>query len=244
MDSLPQDQGSMAVLTGAGISSESGVPTFRGEGGLWRTHRAEDLATPSAFRRDPKLVWQWYDWRRSLIAACQPNDAHRTLVEMERCLDDFVLITQNVDGLHRLAGSQRVIELHGNIWGQRCTRDCRDPWVDHSLPLSQIPPHCPACGALARPDIVWFGESLPAAALDAAFDVAQRCDVMLVIGTSALVHPAASLPLLALQRSAHVIEINPQPTPLSDAVAQSLRQPAGVGLPRWWANWKQRPSWP
>jgi NAD-dependent deacetylase len=228
---------SVTVLTGAGVSAESGVPTFRGEGGLWRRYRAEDLATPGAFHRAPELVWEWYDWRRSLIGACEPNAAHYTLAEMESHFDDFVLVTQNVDGLHRLAGSRNVVELHGNIWGLRCTRGCRLPWEDRSVPLPEIPPNCPSCGALARPDVVWFGESLPAGALDEAFAAARRCQVMLVVGTSAVVHPAASFPVVALQNGAHVVEINPQPTPLSDAVDQTIREPAAVALPRWWRAW-------
>jgi NAD-dependent deacetylase len=229
---------SLAILTGAGISAESGVPTFRGKGGLWRSHRPEDLATPQAFRRDPTLVWKWYDWRRSLIEACQPNAAHRTLAEMESHFDEFLLITQNVDGLHRLAGSQNVVELHGNIWGMRCTRACRASWQDHTVPLAEIPPRCPSCGAEARPDVVWFGESLPGAALNAAFIAAQSCQVMLVIGTSALVQPAASLPLIALQQGAHVVEMNPQETPLTDIVQESVRGPAAITLPDWWRAWQ------
>jgi NAD-dependent deacetylase len=228
---------SLAVLTGAGISAESGVPTFRGEGGLWRSYRAEDLATPGAFRRDPRLVWEWYDWRRGLIGACAPNAAHATLAEMELQFDDFVLITQNVDGLHRLAGSRNVVELHGNIWRMRCSRGCRAPWEDRTVPLSEIPPHCPRCGSLARPDVVWFGESLPGHALDAAFGAAQRCQVMLVIGTSAVVQPAASLPVLALQHGAYVVEINPQATPLSEAVDEAIHEPAAIALPAWWRVW-------
>ncbi len=225
---------SVAVLTGAGISAESGVPTFRGEEGLWRTYHAEELATPHAFRRDPKLVWEWYEWRRGLIGACQPNAAHFTLAEMETHFDDLILITQNVDGLHRLAGSRKIVELHGNIWGMRCTQGCRSAWEDRTIPLAEIPPRCPSCGALARPDVVWFGESLPGAALEAAFAAVRRCQVMLVIGTSAVVQPAASLPLVALQRGAYVIEINPQPTPISDSVHQAIRERAAVALPTWW----------
>ena len=151
---------SVAVLTGAGVSAESGVPTFRGEGGLWRNYRAEDLATPHAFRRDPGLVWEWYDWRRGLIGACQPNAAHRVLVEMAPTFDDFTLVTQNVDGLHALAGSVKPVELHGNLWGMRCTAGCRPPWEDRTVPLPELPPGCPSCGALVRPDVVWFGESI------------------------------------------------------------------------------------
>lgn len=231
---------SIAVLTGAGISAESGVPTFRGEDGLWRSFRAEDLATPHAFRADPKLVWEWYAWRRELIGDCQPNPAHRTLAEIEEA-EDVVLITQNVDGLHRLAGSRQVVELHGNIWRMRCTRSCRPPWEDRSVPLPEIPPHCPDCEALARPDVVWFGESLPGQSLEAAFAAVQHCEVMLVIGTSAMVQPAASLPLLALQSGTYVIEINPQPTPISGAVDETIRQPAAVALPNWWRDWSVKP---
>jgi NAD-dependent deacetylase len=234
---------SLAVLTGAGVSAESGVPTFRGQGGLWRSYRAEELATPQAFRRHPELVWQWYNWRRGVIGACQPNAAHVTLAEMEsleasEAGRSFVLITQNVDGLHRLAGSRNVLEMHGNIWRQRCTRDCCPPWTDRRVPLPEIPPCCPACGALARPDVVWFGESLPAPVLEAAVAAARRCQLMLVVGTSALVQPAASLPLLALEVGARVVEINPRPTPLSDVVHEVIRQPAAVALPAWWSAWQ------
>jgi NAD-dependent deacetylase len=232
-----RDARSIVVLTGAGISAESGVPTFRGEGGLWRQYRAEELATPHAFRRDPSLVWEWYDWRRQLIGDCGPNAAHRTLVEMEAQFDDFVLVTQNVDGLHRLAGSRNVVELHGDIWRMRCTRGCSAGWEDRTSPLPQVPARCPSCGALARPDVVWFGESLPPDAIDAAWAAAQRCQVMLVIGTSAVVQPAASLPVLALQNGAYVVEINPQPTPVSDLVADVIREPAAQALPRWWRTW-------
>ena len=232
----------MAVLTGAGISAESGVPTFRGNGGLWRNYQAQDLATPHTFCSDPKLVWEWYDWRRGLIGACEPNAAHSTLVEMERLVDEFTLITQNIDGLHHLAGSRRIEELHGNIWRMRCTRNCQPAWEDRRVPLPDIPPYCPACGELARPDVVWFGESLPAGTLDGAFVAAQHCHLMLVIGTSALVQPAASLPLVALQCGAYVVEINPQPTPLSDTVDKVIRQPAALGLPEWWRRWQQGDS--
>jgi NAD-dependent deacetylase len=169
-----------------------------------------------------------------VIAACRPNAAHLVLAEMERRAADFTLVTQNVDGLHQAAGSRRVVELHGNIWRLRCTRECRPAWEDRRVPLDPLPPACPVCGAPARPDVVWFGESLPAAALDAALAAARRCRLMLVIGTSALVQPAASLPLLALQHGAHVIEINPEPTPLSAVVHEAIREPAAVGLPHWW----------
>lgn len=234
---------SVAVLTGAGISAESGVPTFRGEDGLWRTYRAEDLATPYAFSRDPQLVWEWYDWRRGLIARCRPNAAHHTLAEMERHLDDLTLITQNVDGLHQMAGSRNVVELHGNIWRMRCTQECQTPWEDRTVPLAIVGgalPRCPRCGSLARPDVVWFGESLPGEALTAALAAAQRCQLMLVVGASAVVQPAASFPRLALRRGAYLVEINPQPTPLSDAAHELIREPAASALPRWWQAWQRR----
>jgi len=228
---------SIAVLTGAGVSAESGVPTFRGEKGLWRRFRPEELATPSAFARDPKLVWEWYDWRRQLIARCEPNPAHRTLAEMERAFPRFTLITQNVDGFHQAAGSRRVIELHGNIWRVRCTRE-GTVWENREVPLREIPPRC-KCGALLRPDVVWFGEPLPPEALREAQRAAESCQIMLVIGTSAVVQPAASLPLMALQAGAYVIEINPQETPLSPYVHKAIRGPAARELPKLWEEWKK-----
>ena len=245
MDISRHDVRSVAVLTGAGISAESGVPTFRGEDGLWRTYHAEDLATPGAFSRNPKLVWEWYDWRRGLIASCRPNAAHHTLAQMERHLDDLTLITQNVDGLHQMAGSRNVVELHGSIWRMRCTQECQPAWEDRTVPLPAARgflPSCPTCGSLARPDLVWFGELLPGEVLAAAKAAVQRCQVMLVVGTSAVVQPAASLPLVALRRGAYVVEINPQPTPLSDAVHEVIREPAASALPHWWQTWQRRVS--
>jgi NAD-dependent deacetylase len=226
-------RGPVAVLTGAGISAESGVPTFRGQAGLWREFRPQDLATPQAFRRDPELVWEWYDWRRGVIGACEPNEAHRTLAEMEATLPDFVLITQNVDGLHRLAGSRNILEIHGDIWRTRCL-GCGRVAEDRRIPLPEIPPHCSRCGALLRPDVVWFGESLPENVLEAAWDAAARCRLMLVIGTSAVVHPAASLPLVALRNGARLVEVNPNETPLSAQAHEVLRGPAAEVLPEWW----------
>jgi NAD-dependent deacetylase len=221
------------VLTGAGISAESGVPTFRGPAGLWRSHRPEELASPQAFRRDPALVWTWYNWRRELIGRCQPNAAHHTLAAMEVALPHFTLITQNVDALHQAAGSRNVLELHGNIWRVRCL-DCGASLEDHRIPLPETPPRCPHCDGLLRPDVVWFGESLPETVLEDAWAAATRCGTMLVIGTSAVVHPAASLPLVALRNGARVIEINPDHTPLSRHAHQVLRGPAAQVLPRWW----------
>jgi NAD-dependent deacetylase len=197
----------VAVLTGAGISAESGIPTFRDAlTGLWARYRPEDLATPEAFARDPGLVWQWYAWRRAIVERAEPNAGHRALAAFERRVPDFALVTQNVDGLHQRAGSSRVLELHGNIMRTRCSRDGNpvERWADGS----DLPPLCPACGAPLRPDVVWFGEPLPAAALDAAWRAAGACEVFLSIGTSNLVEPAASLPWHAASAGAEVIVIN------------------------------------
>jgi NAD-dependent deacetylase len=220
----------IAVLTGAGISAESGIPTFRGADGLWKTFRAEELATPQAFSRDPALVWEWYDWRRSIIASKEPNAGHRTLARWESYFPYFVLITQNVDGLHRRAGSQNLLELHGNIWEVRCTREGTIT-ENHESPLKPIPPLCPACGAMLRPNVVWFGESLPAETLEEAYAASASCDLMFVIGTSAFVQPAASLPLLAAERGVPVVEVNPEPTPLTSRTNIFFQGRAGDILP-------------
>ncbi len=226
----------IAVLTGAGISAESGIPTFRGEDGLWKRYRPEELATPEAFARDPALVWEWYDWRRQIIARSRPNPAHKTLAEMEEFFPNFTLITQNVDGLHQVAGSRKVLELHGNIWRVRCVREGTIT-ENREVPFREIPPRC-KCGALLRPDVVWFGEPLPKDVLEEAFAAAESCDIMLVIGTSALVQPAASIPLAAFRRGAALIEINPQETPLSPYATGILREKAGKALPLLWEKWK------
>jgi len=225
-----RDSRRVAVLTGAGISAESGVPTFRGEQGLWKQFRAEELATPEAFARDPKLVWEWYDWRRGMIAKVEPNPGHRTLAKWEKSFSEFGLITQNVDGLHARAGSKNIFELHGNIWKVRCPKE-KTVTENDTVPLKEIPPRCPECGAMLRPHIVWFGESLDPGVLGHAFSLAASCEVMLVIGTSAFVQPAASLPFRAAEAGAKIIEINPDPTPLTSSADVSLAGKAGEILP-------------
>ncbi len=196
----------IAVLTGAGISADSGVPTFRGEDGLWRNFRAEDLATLEAFERDPRLVWEWYSWRRELIATKQPNPAHYALAELERRFDAFVLVTQNVDGLHAKAGSRKLIELHGNIWKVRCTK-CGEVTEHLDVPI-EILPYCKHCNGLLRPHIVWFGEVLYAPDVLKSARAFEGCDLMLLIGTSGIVQPAASFVSLAKDHRAFVVEIN------------------------------------
>ena len=213
----------VTVLTGAGVSAASGVPTFRGAGGLWRDFRAEDLATPAAFARDPQLVWEWYDWRRSKVAACQPNRAHEVLAAWSRRYSAFSLVTQNVDGLHERAGTAHLTRLHGSIWTLRCWNGCgAPPWTDERVPLTPLPPLCPSCGGLARPGVVWFGEPLDRADVARA-DRACSCDVFLVVGTSSVVYPAAGLTQTASARGAFVIEINPEATPVTGLVDVSLR---------------------
>ena len=227
----------LCVLTGAGISQESGVPTFRGASGLWKQYRAEDLATPEAFARDPVLVWEWYAWRREIIHRAQPNAAHHALVEWEAAFTArpggrFALLTQNVDGLQERAGSRNVIRLHGDIWRLRCI-GCGTERQDYSVPLDPFPPRC-SCSSLLRPAVVWFGESLPQDSWAQAVAAAASADLFLVIGTSALVQPAASLPLLAKQNGARLIEINPYPTPLSGLADLAIRGKAAEvlsGLP-------------
>jgi len=220
---------SVAILTGAGISAESGIPTFRGDDGLWKNFKPEELATPAAFARDPKQVWEWYDERRQAIAKAQPNAAHRTLVEIEKRKPRFTLITQNVDGLHDLAGSSKILKLHGDIWRMLCT-ECGANFPNRRAPLPKIPPHC-ACGGVARPGVVWFGEALPPGIMQEAEHAVSEAEVFLVIGTSAVVHPAAGLIPYATQTGAKVIEINPEETAYSATVHYALHGPAAEVLP-------------
>lgn len=240
----------IVVLTGAGISHESGVPTFRGPGGLWREHRPEELATPEAFANDPRLVWSWYGWRAGLVAACEPNAAHLALARLAAArAGDVRIVTQNVDGLHDRAADALSagtataaraaacpLELHGSLLRRRCTRcgwhaTVPDPADARTVEDGGALPACHACGALARPDVVWFGETLDPAVLDAAWSATERADLCLVVGTSALVHPAASLPAAARRAGAAVIEVNPEPTPVTPLATVSLRCTATVGVP-------------
>jgi NAD-dependent deacetylase len=219
----------IAVLTGAGISAESGVPTFRGPGGMWNNYRPEDLATPGAFARDPKLVWEWYNWRRRLIAKTQPNPGHRALAELERRTPEFALVTQNVDGLHDRAGSRNILKVHGDIWDVRCVR-CGRERRDERPDIPELPPLC-ECGGMLRPGVVWFGEGLPEGVWEEAERAISNCEVLLVVGTSAVVYPAAGLVPLAKSAGARVIEINLEETPFSSMLDKSFRGKAGELLP-------------
>jgi NAD-dependent deacetylase len=221
----------IAVLTGSGISAESGVPTFRdAQTGLWSKYDPQSLATPEAFEQDPKLVWDWYRWRRELIAEARPNRGHIALVEMEMMVPKFSLITQNVDGLHRLAGSSNPIEIHGNIMRSRCTLE--GVIVEEIDDAAGDLPCCPDCGSLLRPDVVWFGEALPPVNFDRAFNASRACDVFLSIGTSGMVQPAASLSLESRNAGAITVEINIEDTPLTPYFDFVLRGSAAKILPQ------------
>jgi NAD-dependent deacetylase len=235
----------IVAVTGAGISAESGVPTFRGAQGLWKSHRPEELATPQAFRADPRLVWEWYAWRRGLVAACRPNPAHAALARAALARPGAVrIVTQNVDGLHAAAAREEAggkdaspglpLELHGSLFRVRCAAGCGYDREDRgAVDASTVEalPRCPRCDSLVRPAVVWFGESLDGAVLSSAFDAATTADVCLVVGTSAVVHPAASIPISTLQAGGHVVEVNPDPTPLTRATTVSIRAKAGDVLP-------------
>lgn len=219
----------VVALTGAGISAESGVPTFRGKDGLWRQYRATDLATPEAFAEDSRLVWEFYNWRREVLAPLHPNPGHLALAAMESRFPHFTLITQNIDGLHQTAGSRKVIELHGNIWWVRCT-GCGELTEDRRAPLPELPT-CEACSALLRPHVVWFGEMLDPKILDQAYRALETCQVMIVVGTSGVVQPAASMGATARRRGAFVAEINLEPTPYTEVYDLSILGKAGEVLP-------------
>jgi NAD-dependent deacetylase len=220
----------VCVLTGAGISAESGVPTFRDAlTGLWERYNPEELATPEAFARNPRLVWEWYAHRRKLVQSAEPNPGHLAIAELEGRIPEFTLITQNVDGLHARAGSRTVIELHGNIMRTRCSRQNRSvtTWEE----TGEVPPRCPHCQGLLRPDVVWFGEMLPEKAIRAAMEAASACDLLISVGTSGIVYPAAAIPGIARGSGAFTLEINPVETALSSSMDFCLRGPAGEILP-------------
>lgn len=220
----------VVVLTGAGVSQESGLRTFRdAQTGLWAQYKPEDLASPEAFARDPKLVWDWYAWRREAIKGVRPNPGHYALVEMEKRSPEFTLITQNVDGLHRFAGSKNVYELHGNIQRVRCSQcgTFTETWGDDSESV----PVCEKCGGLLRPDVVWFGEALPREELEAAVRASRACQVFFSIGTSGVVQPAASLAHAARNNGSVVVEINAEPTPLTPKTDFAFHDKSGEILP-------------
>jgi NAD-dependent deacetylase len=232
----------ITVLTGAGVSAASGVPTFRGPDGLWKNFRPEALATAEAFGRDPSLVWEWYAWRRFRIASCVPNAAHHVLADWSKRFPNFKLITQNVDGLHesafakataRQAGPKDVIRLHGSIWEVSCWQGCsKSPrrWRDDTVTFASIPPHCPYCGGLIRPGVVWFGETLDTDVVTEAMN-AMACDVFMTIGTSAVVYPAAGFIEQARRQGAFTVEINPEATPATSTVHLALAGGAETILP-------------
>lgn len=220
---------SLLVITGAGISAESGIPTFRGADGLWKNYRAEELATLDAFERDPETVWQWYDWRRSIIGKAEPNPGHLAIKELEDMFESFLLITQNVDGLHSRSGIKNIVEIHGNLWRVRCTREGKVSML-MDIPLKSIPPKCD-CGAVLRPDVVWFGESIPSYALDLSFNILEQCDTLIVVGTSGVVYPVASFPQTVKDNGGYVVEVNVEPTPISAIADASLYGNSGDILP-------------
>ncbi len=221
---------SITVLTGAGISAESGIPTFRGEDGLWRKFRSEELATQEAFQRDPKLVWEWYDWRRGLVKEAMPNPGHYALVNLENEKTNFTLVTQNIDGLHQLTGNRNIIEMHGNLWQIRCT-SCGVVEENHDVPLKEIHPKCKNCDALGRPNVVWFGEMIPMSIIDNILIAIDKCQVMLIVGTSGIVEPAASMGLVAKHTGKTVIEVNLETTPNSSHYDISILGKSGEILP-------------
>lgn len=228
---------SVVVLTGAGISAESGIETFRGKDGVWSRFNVDDLATPEAFERDPKFVWEWFDSRRELLTKLKPNPAHHTVAEMENYYEEFHLITQNIDGLHQRAGSKDVVELHGSIWRVKCLKEGRS-FENYEAPFKELPPRC-ECGSILRPDVVFFREPLPFLELTKAFDVSGKCEVMIVIGTSAVVQPAASLPLIAKENGAYLIEVNLEESQNSPIMDECFFGKAGEILPELWRMVKE-----
>ena len=220
---------SLCVLTGAGVSAESGVPTFRGPEGLWKRRDPMSLATPGAFAKDPKEVWEWYQWRRRKIRGCSPNAGHAAIAAVEAAKPDFLLVTQNVDGLHRASGSRRLVELHGNIWVVRCVGCGAERYEQGDF--DHLPPRCDGCSGMLRPGVVWFGEMLPREASEAATEMLARCEVLIVAGTSAVVAPASGYAALAKRHGARVIEVNPDETPVSAICDATFRGKSGEVLP-------------
>lgn len=220
------------VFSGAGVSRESGLDTFRGAGGLWETMRPEELATPQAFRREPAKVWQWYGWRHDKATGAQPNPAHLALVEWENLFPAFVVITQNVDGLHRRAGSASLLELHGTILQARCNRCGRTRDMGEALAESREEPPVCTCQGRFRPAVVWFGENLDPAVLNSAYEEASVCDLFVSVGTSSTVYPAAGLIEVAHRSGACIVEVNPELTPFSPMAHLRIAAPAGEAIPR------------
>ncbi len=220
----------VVAFTGAGVSAESGVATFRGAGGLWEGVPVEEVASPEGFRADPVKVWRFYEERRRKVALVRPNPAHLTLARWQDRFETYTLATQNVDGLHQAAGARAVLELHGSLWRVRCTA-CGRERAELVVPLPELPPRCAACGAMERPAVVWFGEYLPLPVLEAAQAAAETCDVLVVVGTSAVVYPAAGLVAVAAEAGARVIEVNPEASALAHLADVTLRAPAGEALP-------------
>ena len=229
--SLLQTAESVCVLTGAGISAESGVETFRGSNGLWSKLKPEELANFDAFMRNPEMVWEWYNYRKKIIHDVTPNPAHIALAHMQKLVSDFTLVTQNIDNLHTRAGSKNVLELHGNIERSYCI-GCGKFVTNVEVSSENKVPHCPSCNGIIRPDIVWFGEMLPEGVFEAATEAANRCELFLTIGTSAVVYPAANLPLTARKNGAYVVEINMERTEISHSVHETLLGKAGEILPQ------------
>jgi len=220
----------VVAFTGAGVSAESGVPTFRGAGGLWEGQAVEELASPRGFFADPVKVWRFYEERRRNLASARPNPAHHVLAGWQERFPQYAVVTQNVDGLHQAAGARGVLELHGSIWRVRCL-GCGREREERTVPLSQVPPLCPECGTMERPAVVWFGEFLPEMVMAAAFAAIERCEVLVVVGTSAVVYPAAGFVEIASTVGAKVIEVNPEASGMAHFADVALRGPAGQLLP-------------
>jgi NAD-dependent deacetylase len=231
LQSLLKHVGSVCVLTGAGISAESGVATFRGVDGLWSKLKPEELANFDAFMRNPELVWEWYSYRRKIIHDVKPNAAHYALAQMEKLVKEFTLITQNIDNLHYRAGNKQVLELHGNIERSYCV-DCGKFVENIEVAAEKILPRCLSCNGLIRPDVVWFGEMLPEGVFETAAKAARQCELFFAIGTSAVVYPAAGLPMTAKNEGAYIVEVNTERTEISHIVNETLIGKAGEVLPQ------------